>query len=63
MPKKKPKKRISSDAVPSTFGMSLEEKLVLIANLVIDRLEDDSDLWSEIGKKRGVKNASSKQNS
>jgi hypothetical protein len=41
--------------------MSLEEKLVLIANLVIDRLEDDSDLWSKIDK-RGVKNASPRQN-
>ena len=57
MPKTKPKKRISSDTVPSTFSMSLEEKLVLIANLVIDRLEDDIDLWNETGKKQGANNA------
>lgn len=57
MPKTKPKKRISSDTVPSTFNMTIEEKLVLIANLVIDRLEDDIDLWNETGKKQGANNA------
>jgi hypothetical protein len=62
MPRTKRKNKINSDKVPSTFSMSLEEKLVLIANLVIDRLEDDSDLWIKIDKKRGVKNDSPRQN-
>ena len=55
MPNIKRKHKINSDKIPSTFGMSLEEKLVLIANLVIDKLENDNRLWIELRENYGVK--------
>jgi len=56
-------KNRSKKGIPSTLSLSIEERMVFIANLIIDRLEDDSTLWSINKNDRGAKDANSKQNS
>jgi hypothetical protein len=56
-------KKTAKKGIPYTLSLSIEERMVFIANLIIDRLEDDSTLWSINQNSKGVKDANSKQNS
>lgn len=56
-------KKTFKKGIPYTLSLSIEERMVFIANLIIDRLEDDSILWSINKNDKGVKDANSNQNS
>ena len=56
-------KKTAKKGIPYTLSLSIEERMVFIANLIIDNLEDDSTFWSINKNNKGVKDANSKQNS
>jgi hypothetical protein len=56
-------KKTAKKGIPYTLSLSIEERMVFIANLIIDNLEDDSTFWSTNNNSKGVKDANSKQNS
>jgi len=56
-------KKTAKKGVPYTLSLPIEERMVFIANLIIDNLEDDSTFWLTNKNSKGVKDANSKQNS